>query len=307
MSHAEAEEAACLEHESDIVAMVLRAQPRDLGGFTVRRVLPSLKRRRVGSFIFFDHMGPAELPPGQGMDVRPHPHIGLSTVTYLFDGEIFHRDSLGSAQAIRPGEVNWMVAGRGITHSERTAPEARSRGQRIHGIQAWVALPGGVEESEPAFFHHEASELPTLRRDGATLRVLAGTAYGLASPVRVASPTLYVDAQLAAGARLVLDAEHEERAVYVVEGEIGCEGEPFREGDMAVLRPGRPVAIGAAAHARVMLLGGAPLDGDRHIWWNLVSSSRERIEQAKRDWREGRFPRVPGDEVEFIPLPTDRG
>jgi hypothetical protein len=266
-------------------------------------VLPSAQRRLVGPFIFFDHMGPMALPPGSGMDVRPHPHIGLATVTYLFAGEIDHRDSLGSVQTIRPGDVNWMVAGRGIVHSERSGAESRARGPRVHGIQSWVALPLEHEESEPSFVHHPSSTLPTLTRGGAHLDLLAGSAYGLRSPARALSPTLYLHARLDAGARLEVEAEHEERAVYIVEGSIGCDGRDFPSGTLVVLRPGVAAIIEAAAPARVMLLGGARLDGERHIYWNFVSSSTTRLERAKDDWKSGRFPSVPGDEVEFIPLP----
>ena len=282
---------------------VLDGRPRDLGGFTVRRVLPSAHRRLVGPFIFFDHMGPLELPPGSGMDVRPHPHIGLATVTYLFAGEIDHRDSLGSVQTIRPGDVNWMVAGRGIVHSERSGAEVRRRGASVHGIQSWVALPLEHEETEPRFTHHASSTLPSLRRDGALLDVIAGTAYGLRSPANALSPTLYVHALLDAGARLPVEVDHEERAVYVVEGAVRCDERDFSSGQLVVLRPGASAMIEAAAPARVMLLGGARLTGERHVWWNFVASSKSRLERAKDDWKSGRFPSVPGDEVEFIPLP----
>jgi redox-sensitive bicupin YhaK (pirin superfamily) len=241
------------------------------------------------------------------MDVRPHPHIGLATVTYHFEGEIVHKDTLGSDQAIRAGAVNWMTAGRGIAHSERTGPEVRKRGSRLHGIQSWVALPLDHEEVEPRFEHHPADAIPETSHDGVRLRVLAAVAYGLMAPARVASPTFYVEATMPAGARLVVPEEHEERAVYVVEGEVACDGDAIAEGTMAVLQPRAESALHAQRPSRVMLLGGAPVGDARHIWWNFVSSSKERIEQAKRDWTEGRFGKIPGDDVEFVPLPEISG
>jgi hypothetical protein len=256
----------------------------------------------VGPFIFFDHMGPAALAPGGGLDVRPHPHIGLATVTYLFDGEILHRDSLGSVQAIRPGDVNWMTAGRGIVHSERTPAHLRAAGGRVHGIQTWVALPRGHEEAAPAFAHHAAATLPVVELPGVTVRVVAGTAFGARSPVDVFSRTLYAAADLAPGASLVVQPEHEERAVYLAEGSASVADTALEPGQMAVLPPGGDVEIRAAAVSRIMLVGGAKMDGPRFIWWNFVASSRERIERAKADWREDRFPPVPG-ETERIPLP----
>jgi redox-sensitive bicupin YhaK (pirin superfamily) len=288
---------------NDVVDLVLHGRPRDLGGFSVRRALPSMQRRLVGPFIFFDHMGPADLAPGHGMDVRPHPHIGLATITYLFAGEIVHKDSLGSDRTIEPGDVNWMVAGRGIVHSERSGPGVRARGGPVHGIQTWVALRRDVEETEPRFEHHGGASLPVVKRPGVELRLIAGTAYGRRAPTGVLSPTLYVHARLYAGASLDVDDEHEERAAYVVRGEVTAGGERFGEGTMLVLRPGSLASLRAEADADMMLIGGAPLDGERHIWWNFVSSSKERIEAAKTEWREGRFAKVPGDEVEFIPLP----
>jgi redox-sensitive bicupin YhaK (pirin superfamily) len=299
-----------------VVLLVIPGRPRDIGSLTVRRVLPSMQRRLVGPFIFWDHMGPESFEPGHGIDVRPHPHIGLATVTYLFEGEMVHKDTLGSDQAIRPGAVNWMTAGRGIAHSERTGPEARKRGARVHGIQSWVALPVDREEDEPGFEHHPAQTIPETSREGVRLRVLAGAAFGLTAPARVASPTLYVEANLPAGARLVLPEEHEERAAYVVEGEIECGGQGIAQGEMVVVHPRVEAVVSARLPARVMLLGGASLGrtaegsgrnetvaGTRHIWWNFVSSSQERIEQAKRDWTAGRFGKVPGDDVAVIPLP----
>jgi redox-sensitive bicupin YhaK (pirin superfamily) len=299
-------EPECLNAESESVELVIAGRPRDLGGFSVRRVLPSVLRRLVGPFIFFDHMGPAHLPQGEGMDVRPHPHIALATVTFLFDGEIDHKDSLGSVRTIRPGDVNWMLAGHGIVHSERSSPESRVAGVRIHGIQSWVALPTDREEVEPTFEHHPSATIPKLKLEGVSADVIAGTAYGERSPVSVLSPTLYVHARLEAGARLAIDDEHAERAIYVAEGSIGCDERTFPAGTMIVLRPGAKVTVtaSASAPARVMLVGGAKLEGERLIWWNFVSSSKERIERAKDDWQNRRFPLVPGDDVEFIPLPS---
>jgi redox-sensitive bicupin YhaK (pirin superfamily) len=289
--------------DPSVVDVVVEARPRDVGGFAVRRALPSMQHRQVGPFVFFDHMGPVDLAPGAGMDVRPHPHIGLATVTYLFDGEILHRDSLGSEQVIRPGDVNWMTSGRGIVHSERTPVDARTRGGPMHGIQSWVALPLADEETEPRFHHHASKDIPVKEPPGAVLRVVAGTAYGLESPVRVFSPTLYVHARLDAGAELVVDDGHTERAVYAVEGEAEVGGVRCFPGHLVVLHPGARAIVRTRAAASVMLIGGAPLDAPRHVWWNFVSSSRERIERAKTEWRERRFPPVPGDDVEFIPLP----
>jgi redox-sensitive bicupin YhaK (pirin superfamily) len=282
---------------------IIVPRTRDLGdGFEVRRVLPSAERRTVGPFVFFDQLGPIVLRAGTGLDVRPHPHIGLATVTYLFDGEILHRDSLGTVQPIRPGEVNWMTAGRGIVHSERTPPELRTGGARLFGIQTWVGLPRDREESEPAFAYHAEPALPLLDGDGKRVRVIAGALYGARSPVAVLSETLYADAALAKDARVELPAEYEERAAYIVEGRIAIGSETFAAGRMLVFRHGNRVTLKADGPARLLLLGGAPLDGPRHLWWNFVSSSTERIDQAKADWREGRFPKVPG-ETEFIPLP----
>ncbi|HVS18441.1 MAG TPA: pirin family protein, partial [Planctomycetota bacterium] len=276
---------------------------RDIGALAVRRVLPSRARRLVGPFIYFDEMGPVELAPGAGLDVPPHPHIGLATVTYLFEGEFHHRDSLGTLQAIRPGEINWMTAGRGIVHSERTGPELRRTGSRTHGLQLWVALPKEHEEIEPSFQHHAADALPVLERDGARLRVLAGSAFGATSPVRTLSQLLYVDAELPAGCELELPREPQERAVYVAVGEVVCGAERAGPGRMLVLTPGAGVRLRAVVDTRLVLIGGVPLDGERHISWNFVSSSPERIERARHDWRERRFPLIPGDDTEFVPLP----
>jgi redox-sensitive bicupin YhaK (pirin superfamily) len=294
-------EPVCTPGVAPPIDLVIESRVRDIGGLHVRRALPSALRRLVGPFIFFDHMGPVDFAPTQGVDVRPHPHIALATITYLFEGEIHHRDSLGTDQAIRPGNVNWMVAGRGIVHSERTPPELRARGGRLHGIQTWVALPQRDEELEPRFEHH--SDIPLVERPGAALHVIAGTGYGAKAPTGVLSPTLYVHARLDAGAELPIDDQHEERALYVVDGGIECAGLRFGEGTMLVLRPRTRAVVCATSKADIMLVGGAPLDGPRHIWWNFVASSKERIERAKADWREMRFPKVPGDEVEFIPQP----
>ena len=299
-----ANEPACIASRQNAVELRIEARPRDLGGFSVRRVLPSAERRLVGPFIFFDHMGPATMEIGQGIDVRPHPHIELATVTYLFDGEIDHKDSLGSAQTIRPGDVNWMIAGRGIVHSERSSADSRRTGARVHGIQSWVALPIEHERMEPCFEHHPARTLPKIDLAGASLEVIAGEAYGERSPVSVMSPTLYVHARMPAGTRLPIDDTHEERAIYVVEGAITVSGARFAPGTMAVLAPRVSVAIECDEPSRVMIVGGAKLEGERHIFWNFVSSSEARIEHAKDDWRFHRFPKVPGDEVEFIPLPA---
>jgi redox-sensitive bicupin YhaK (pirin superfamily) len=285
------------------IETIIVPRTRDLGGgFEVRRVLPSGERRTVGPFVFFDQMGPTVLPAGAGLDVRPHPHIGLATVTYLFDGEILHRDSLGTVQPIRPGAVNWMTAGRGIVHSERTPSEHRAGGARLFGIQTWVGLPKHNEEAEPAFAHHPEDALPLLEGEGKRVRVIAGALYGARSPLALFSKTLYADAALAPGARLEIPAEYEDRAIYIAEGRIEIGGDSFEEGRMLVFHRSDPVILTAAGPARLLLLGGAPLDGPRHLWWNFVSSSTGRIGQAKADWREGRFPQVPG-EAEFIPLP----
>jgi redox-sensitive bicupin YhaK (pirin superfamily) len=279
---------------------------RDLGdGFHVRRALPAGARRSVGPFVFFDQMGPAALAAGRGLDVRPHPHIGLATLTYLFEGEILHRDSLGTVQPIRPGEVNWMIAGRGIVHSERTPEALRRSASRLAGIQAWIALPRAQEETEPAFAHHGAAEIPERREPGSRARLVAGTLYGERSPVRAFSAMFFVDADLQSGARLVLPAEHEERAAFAFEGslQVSGEGRGFQAGELLVFKPGASVELRAGpAPARLIVFGGSPLDGPRHVWWNFVSSSKERIERAAADWQGGKFAGVPGDD-EFIPLP----
>ncbi|HET6388060.1 pirin family protein [Hyphomicrobium sp.] len=287
----------------DAVEQVIVPRARDLGGFEVRRALPSAQRQMIGPFIFFDQMGPAQFLSGQGIDVRPHPHIGLATVTYLFEGEMMHRDSLGSSLAIRPGEVNLMTAGRGIVHSERTAPEMRTSGQDMFGIQAWMALPKSHEESAPGFAHHDVSALPRLEGEGKRVRLIVGSLYGETSPAAFPHDCFYAEAVLAPGAVLPLDADYDERAVYLASGRIDIAGQTFEAGQLLVFKPGDRISILAETNARLMLLGGEPMDGPRHIWWNFVSSSQERIDSAKEDWRQGRFAIVPGDETEFIPLP----
>lgn len=292
------------EHESLETIVVPRTH--DLGGgFEVRRALPHKDRRMVGPFVFLDQMGPHVFHAGEGIDVRPHPHIGLATVTYLLDGQIRHRDSLGTVQDIKPGEVNWMTAGKGIVHSERTGPDVRAAGSNLFGLQCWVALPKEKEECDPAFAHIGSQELPVLDGDGATARIIAGSYFGKRSPVPVQSPLFYVDLALQPGARLTLPAEYPEQALYVVDGtlDLGRDGR-FEQGQLLVLKPGATVTLAATENrgARVMLLGGEPMDGPRYLTWNFVSSSSDRIEQAKEDWKAQRFPQVPG-ETEFIPLP----
>jgi len=302
MSWRKANEPATAASSTPAIERILAGRKRDIGGFSVERLLPAMTRRSVGPFVFFDQMGPAQLAPGNGIDVRPHPHINLATVTYLFEGEIVHRDSVGSLQPIRPGAINWMTAGRGIVHSERTGPELRKSGSKLHGLQLWVGLPKESEEAAPEFTHYPAASLPELEDEGVRVRVLAGSAYGATSPVRTLSPLFYVEAMIPAGKELPVPTEHEERAVYVVEGVLGCRSERVEASQMAVFAAGSRPVLRAESEVRLVMIGGAPLDGERHLWWNFVSSSRERIEQAKRDWKEGRFPPVPG-EAEFIPLP----
>jgi redox-sensitive bicupin YhaK (pirin superfamily) len=288
---------------ADAIEMVIVPRARDLGGFEVRRALPAARKQMVGPFIFFDQFGPVRMKAGQGIDVRPHPHIGLSTVTWLFDGSIYHRDSLGSAQHISPGELNWMTAGRGIVHSERTAPPELARERKVFGIQSWVALPRQFEETAPAFDHVAALKLPVIDEKGISARIIAGSLYGATSPVKTHSDLFYADVQMTDGAALPLPVEHEERGVYVAEGEVEVAGQSFTEGRLLVFRPGDHITLRAKGNARVMLLGGEPMDGPRYIWWNFVSSSKERLEAAKDDWKQARFAIVPGDETDFIPLP----
>ncbi len=287
-----------------MIEMLIQRRRRSLGGFDVGRVLPFVKRRMVGPFVFLDHMGPLDMPPGvpRSVDVRPHPHIGLSTVTYLFSGEVMHRDSVGSEQAVRPGEVNWMVAGRGITHSERFE-KARAQGDRVHGVQAWVALPQAEEETDPSFAHYAGDDLPVWQDGGVRGRMIAGSAFGLSAKVRTHSPLFYAHLEMTDGARAALPDDHPERAAYVASGAIECEGQRFAAGDMLVLARGA-VSLSASGPATVMLLGGEPL-GERFLYWNFVSSSKERIEQAKADWQAGRMSLPDRDREEFIPLPDE--
>ncbi|HEY5899364.1 MAG TPA: pirin family protein [Burkholderiales bacterium] len=278
---------------------------RDLGdGFEVRRALPAMHKRAVGPFVFFDQMGPVTLAPGKGLDVRPHPHIGLATVTYLFEGEILHRDSLGSVQPIRPGDVNWMTAGRGIVHSERTSPELRASGHRLFGIQTWVGLPQADEEAAPEFLHMPGTRLPQWTHDGVETRLILGACGGERSPVPTRSPMFYADAQLATGARMALRFDYSERAAYVVQGTIDFEGKRFDSGQMLVFAARESVSISTASGARVLLFGGEPLDGERLLWWNFVASSKDRLARAAADWKDGRFASIAG-ETEFIPLPEN--
>lgn len=284
------------------IETLVRGRAADLGdGFTVLRVLPHAARRSVGPFVFVDHFGPTVLAPGRGMDVRPHPHIGLATVTYLFDGAVIHRDSIGSVQRIEPGAVNWMVAGRGVVHSERSPDEQRRRGHVLHGMQTWVALPIEQEEEAPSFAHHPAATLPLIERPGARIHLLIGRAFGHSSPVAMRSDTLYCALELDADAQVSIPPEHAERAVYVVDGRVSIDGEPVEAGQLAVLAASGTVELAARRPARAMLLGGAPL-GPRILWWNFVSSRPERVEQAKADWTAQRIGRIEG-ETEFIPLP----
>jgi redox-sensitive bicupin YhaK (pirin superfamily) len=287
----------------DALELVIVPRIRDLGdGFAVRRALPHGKRQMVGPFIFFDHFGPVQFVSGKGMDVRPHPHIGLATVTYLFDGSIMHRDSEGNIQEIQPGAMNLMTAGGGIAHSERTPDAQRASGQKMLGLQSWIALPAGREEIAPSFQHYGADSLPTVQDKGFRARVIAGRSFGATSPVEMVSPWFYVEVSLDAGMSVPLDADHEERAIYVVEGEIEIAGDRHEAPQLLVFRPGDRITVRATKPTRMMFLGGDALEGPRHIWWNFVSSSKERIEQAKEDWKTGRFAAVP-NEHEFIPLP----
>ncbi len=285
-----------------LIEQVIVPRARDLGGFEVRRALPSVGRKMVGPFIFFDQMGPAEFLLGAGVDVRPHPHIGLSTVTYLFDGAIVHRDSLGTLKTIEPGAVNLMTAGRGIVHSERTGLEDRAIGAKLYGIQAWMALPKTHEEVAPGFVHVPRSDLPVIDAQGLRVRLIMGALYGARSPAPFPYESFYAEAVLAPGAILPLDADYDERAIYVVAGEIDIAGDTFGPGRLLVFRPGDRISVLALSQARLMLLGGEPMDGPRHIWWNFVASSKKKIDEAKEAWAAGRFDPVPG-ESEFIPLP----
>jgi len=293
----------------DSIETLIIPRAHDLGGFEVRRALPAPKRQMVGPFIFFDQAGPAEFLTGKGVDVRPHPHIGLATVTYLYRGEFQHRDSLGSNQTILPGAVNWMVAGRGVTHSERTSLETRKAPHSLYGIQTWVALPGDREEVAPSFEHHPKETLPMIEAEGVSVRLILGRAYGEAAPASMFSETFYADVALEPGARFPLPDDHEDRGLYVVEGSVSIAGQEFGAGQMMVFRPGDRITVAAGqAGARLMALGGATLGEQRYIWWNFVSSSRDRIEAAKEEWRrgawgQGLFDLPPDDRGEFIPLP----
>ncbi len=288
----------------DAIEHVIVPRIRDIGDFEVHRALPAAERQMIGSFIFFDRFGPVIMKAGQGVDVRPHPHIGLATVTWLFDGTIYHRDSLGSEQAIAPGELNWMTAGKGIVHSERTPALERASGQNYFGLQSWVALPKKFEETSPGFEHVGQDRLPLLVDGGRKVQVIAGSLFGETSPVKTHSDLFYADVRLDARARLPIGAEHEERGLYLVSGEIEIAGRVFEAGKLIALKPRAEVIVTALEASHFMLLGGEPMDGPRHIWWNFVSSSQEKIEAAKNEWRTGKFSMVPGDDKEFIPLPA---
>ena len=288
---------------SDQIELMVIPNAKDIGGFQVRRALPTAKRRLVGPFIFFDRMGPAILRAGQALDVRPHPHIGLSTVTYLFDGKIRHRDSLGTEMVIQPGDVNLMTAGRGIVHSERTPEELRGAPMSVSGLQTWLALPDGKEEVAPVFENTAALRLPEIDAEGVSGRVVIGDFQGLRSPVRAHSETLYADLRMAPGASVKIPADAEERTIYTLEGDVSISGDVFPAERLLVFRPGDEIVVSSEGGAHFMLFGGASLGSKRYIWWNFVSSSKERIEQAKQEWKTGRFDIVPGDEEEFIPLP----
>ena len=298
-----------LDNTSDIevkvdcsaVELIIKPREKDLGGFSVRRILPHAKRRTVGPWIFFDHMGPAEFKAGQGINVRPHPHINLATVTYLFEGEIFHRDSLGYVQAIRPGDINLMVAGKGIVHSERERPEVNSIGHKLDGLQLWLALPEKDQEIDPEFHHYPSKDVPTTTQDDVPLRVIMGSAYGLTSPVKTFAETLYVEAHLKAGQSIILP-NAEERAVYVASGEVTAKDTVIEQYHMAIFEARKGIKLTATQDSRIAIIGGENI-GKRYIDWNFVSTSKERIEQAKEDWKNGKFPTVPDDDKEFIPLP----
>ncbi len=290
----------------DALELVIVPRVRDLGdGFSVRRALPHGHRQMIGPFVFFDQMGPVQFMAGRGMDVRPHPHIGLATVTYLFDGRVMHRDSEGNAQEITPGAMNLMTAGRGIVHSERTPVGARIGGEEMFGIQSWIALPQAHEEMAPLFEHFDAASLPTVEDGGTRVRLIAGSAFGQSSPVGMVSEWFYAEVLLQKGASAPLDADHEERGIYVAEGEVEIAGDLFEAPRLLVFRPGDRITVRATRPARLMLLGGTALEGPRYIWWNFVSSRKERVEQAKEEWKSGKFALVPGDEKEFIPLPEN--
>jgi redox-sensitive bicupin YhaK (pirin superfamily) len=288
---------------AEAIETIIVPRLRDIGAFQVKRALPAQQRQMVGPFIFLDYFGPGEVISGERFDVRPHPHIGLATVSYLLEGTIVHRDSVGSEQPIVPGDVNWMTAGRGIAHSERAPKESHGKTVKVHGFQTWVALPKSNEEAAPTFFHHGKDALPVIAGDGATVRLAVGSLYGGRAPVSTFSEMFFADAVLEANARLPLDASHEERAAFLTEGTVEIGGDTFEAGRLVVFKPGEGMTITAKTPARLILLGGEPMDGPRHIWWNFVSSTRERIDQAKADWKAGRFDKVFGDEKDFIPLP----
>lgn len=308
MSWNPTQDPTCPEADSSALETLIIPRARDIGGFEVRRALPSPKRQMVGPFIFFDQMGPAEFITEGGIDVRPHPHIGLGTVTYLYQGEFEHRDSLGTHQMIYPGEVNWMVAGRGVTHSERTSAETRATRHQLFGIQTWIALPADKEEMAPDFEHHKEAALPVIESESATARLILGDAYGERSPVTMQSETFYLDVVLEPGAGFPLPDNHEDRGIYVSQGAIEVAGDTFEAGRMMVFRPGDRISVKAGPQgARLMALGGATMNESRYIWWNFVSSSQERIEAAKEDWKaadwvNGPFRLPPGDDAEFIPI-----
>lgn len=283
------------------VELVIESVSKDLGEFSVRRALPDRRRQRIGPFIFFDHMGPADFPPGSGVNVRSHPHIGLATVTYLFDGEILHRDSLGFVQPIQPGAVNWMMAGRGIVHSEKVSDDIRNNGQFLHGIQTWLALPIDAEEIEPSFHHYSSEVIPLVEQDGVAIRVIVGSAFGSTSPVSTCSETLYLEARLEQDCQVELPRA-QELGIYVVDGQVNIAGSVIAAGQLAVLSNDAGGLLLALSSCHFMILGGDALEGERHIWWNFVSSDRERLERAKNDWRDRRFDKVPNED-DFIPLP----
>ncbi len=288
----------------DGIDVVIKAAQRDLNSFSVRRYLSHLQCRKVGPFVFFDHFGPVNFQPNTGIDVRPHPHIGLATLTYLFAGEIMHRDSLGYVQAIKPGEVNWMTAGRGIVHSERSGETVRATGQYLHGLQVWIALPETDEETDPAFQHCAQNDLPVIRQGDVTVRLVAGSAYSQQSPVRTYSPLFYLDVQMPAGSTLMIPDEYEQRALHVISGSLAIRERRFGPFDMAICSVSAQIEVLALANTRLIIFGGTSIN-ERFVWWNFVSSSKQRIEQAGLDWKEGRFAQVPG-ETEFIPLPETR-
>jgi redox-sensitive bicupin YhaK (pirin superfamily) len=285
-----------------VVQHLLRSHSKDIGGFSVMRLLPAAAKRMVGPIVFFDHMGPAKFAPGQGIDVRPHPHIGLATVTYLFEGAFIHKDSLGTVQRIEPGEVNWMTAGSGIAHSERTPPKLRAAGSTAHGIQTWVALPREAESVDPSFTHIAREQVPVIELDGTRIHLIAGNGFSVTSPTPTYSPMLYASATSAMGSTFEFTREHTERAIYVVSGSIQIGADELAPGSMAVLEPGADVVVKSNADSQLMLLGGEPLESDRFIWWNFVASDKRLIEHASKRWHDRSFPQVPGDD-EFIPLP----